>query len=1327
MSELTVASYLGLLLEDPYDAQIVEGLRALLHKATPSGGNDPLRLLEAARGGHERRGEFLAASWLMEIESELVVDDPEFQKVLLKELGRVRREELMDEQGALLAYEKLGGMDSDDPEVVQAVDQIQQIEEKWSEIARRFIEEGRDAADPRLKTSLLTRAASLMWQYGGDESVAETDAIFDEALAADPSHVCTARQYAVSLRARGKWEDLASVFVRSAKAARTREDKASAWLQAARVLRRSVGDAEGAAEAYRKVLAFSPTDEEALGALVQHFTELQAWDDLAAMYESALRSRQKLDAEKGMLLQLAMVHWRFREDPEAAEPFFARLRKIDAAHPGMLEFYRERIGSDDSEGRLLIVLGDALRTSTNPEQQLVLARELGHRAQKADRPERALEAWKLVERLAPEDLDARVALQQLYQSGGKWNALSESIRGEIEAMSPDATEEKLRRFRDLVPIYRDALQLDSMLVQVYGEILGLSPYDTEALTALSELYESAGRWNDLIHVLERQAEIAAEPEDKVALYLRVARLWIERFGNLNQATEPLERVIRLRPDHVEALAQLKDIYTKKRKWEALFGLLGREAELAPDLRTRLGKKIEMAELCTERLHQNAVAIRIWKEILAESEETSQALQALEILAEREKDWETLATVLQSRVEAAASDDDRLDQLQRLGVIFMERLHRPVDAISVWERVLKLDSGNTRVRRMLKDAYVAARDWASLETLYGEVDDWSGLTEVIGQAAERAEDPESIVDLSLRAAKLCGERIEDPHRAARYCERALAADPSSLEAAKGLLPIYEADRKWPRYATMLEIIEAGSGSDEGLDVRLERLASLQSVYLHRLRNPEASLGWATRAYLLAPSEPAVVAGLEESAEAVGAYADLVALFRARLDNASVGDAERVDLQRRIAAIAGERLGESQESIRQLEAILELEPDDAEATAVLDRLYRAERRFGDLRSLYERRLRNVADDAEEWVLLNEVAQIEEEQLGDLPAAAERHWRILGNNPHDVDALCAVERLSQQLKQWDRLDAALERRLQSKVGDEDRLSIYLQLADLRRIYLEAPQGALECYRNALALDGRSEVAVSGLEALSAERGSCGAEAIDLLESAYAKRGQFDKLASLLQKRLEHTADAEERHALQLRLADLAASELGDATGAYGALESVFLDRPNDLDLLDRLGGLAEAAGQYEAFAKALALVLEAGDVDGEVELVLCRRAAELHDVSLGVPEDATRFHARVLELEPYDTVAFSSLKQLYTKHERWDDLRALYQRRIEVTTNAGSKLDLLLQLCFLFEEILDEPKQSSSTPHTRRRGAPCSACTVASSNGPSSPSCSSVISTR
>ncbi len=1301
MPNLTVANFLGMLLEDPYDSKLVQELRQLLD-GEPANKNaeEPLRLIEAARGGHERRGEFLAASWLMEIESELIADDPEFRKILLKELGRIRRDELMDDRGARQVYERLGGLQSEDAEVAHAVEQIAQAEEKWNQIAERFVDEARDASDPGLKTSLLTRAASLIWQYGAEEDQERADTIFDEAIAADPSHLRTARQYALSLRLRERWEDVVSVFVLAAKAARTVEEKAGAWTQAARVLRQCLDDVDRAAAAYLEVLSLTPSDEEALGALAQYYTDEESWDDLAEIYEGALRSRQELESEMGMLLQLAMVHWRYRDDPDAAEPYFARLRKIDAAHPGVLEFYRASIGADDSEGRLLTVIGDALRTETDADRKLELARELGHRAASADRPERALEAWKLVERLSPGDAEARTALQNLYEHGGKWNALSESIRGEIEALPVDATDDKLERLRDLIPIYRDALHLDSMLIQVYVEILNLAPRDTHALDALAALYESADRWNELIQVLDRQADTVTEPDAKIGLYFRVADLWTERFGNWNQAVQPLEKVIALDPTHTDAIARLKEIYTKKRKWPALFNLLGKEAALAEDTAARLDKKVEMAELAASRLHNHAVAIGLWKEVLEEAPERPGALDALERLAEREKDWETLATVLRARLETEATPADELDLLQRLGVILHERLLQSDEAVQVWERLLGRDPENTRVRRTLRDAYLELGAWDSLEALYASAEDWTGLADVLSQAADKAPTRETTIELSLRAADVYAERMAEPERAQRNLERVLRADPDHVQAATALCPIYAAEQQWPRYAQMLEIVEAGTADEAEPAERLDRLMTLHRVALDRLRDPAVSFRWASRAFRLFAAEAGVLAGLEESADAAGKHEEFVELLRTRLDHPDVDEAERIRVQRRIATVAGERLGQSEESIRQLESVLERQPDDAEAMAILDRLYRAQKRFGDLRGLYERRLGAASDDAERWVLLNEVAQVEEEQLGDLPAAAARHWQILDSNPHDADALRAVERLSKQLKQWDRLDAALEKRLGFDMSDEDRLAVNLQLADLRRLHLEDLSGALECYRDAFGLDAKNRVALCGVEAIAGAGGKFFEPTAGLLEPAYIKLGEFRKLASLLEQRLTRTEDEGDLKALRLRLAELAATELGDAAGAYAALESAFIDNPTDLELLDRLSGVAEAAGTHEGFAKTLVLVFEAGDLDAETELAIARYASELYDSALGRPEEAERFHRRVLADNPRDAAAFGALKQLYTKHDCWDDLRALYQERIESTIDAGAKLDLLLQLCFLFEEILDEPEHAILELRASRR---------------------------
>ena len=85
---------------DPADAPEGPGPDAL-----PGSEADlPLRLPEAARHEHEKRAELDAVARLIELELLLTADDRSFQVTLLKELGRLRRDELMDDAGARSAF-----------------------------------------------------------------------------------------------------------------------------------------------------------------------------------------------------------------------------------------------------------------------------------------------------------------------------------------------------------------------------------------------------------------------------------------------------------------------------------------------------------------------------------------------------------------------------------------------------------------------------------------------------------------------------------------------------------------------------------------------------------------------------------------------------------------------------------------------------------------------------------------------------------------------------------------------------------------------------------------------------------------------------------------------------------------------------------------------------------------------------------------------------------------------------------------------------------------------------------------------------------------------
>ena len=136
---------------------------------------------------------------------------------------------------------------------------------------------------------------------------------------------------------------------------------------------------------------------------------------------------------------------------------------------------------------------------------------------------------------------------------------------------------------------------------------------------------------------------------------------IIRNRNANNAAKPLEQILAIEPTNAEAIRELKDLYSKRRAWRPLFDVSRREAErLTGD--ARRDSLVELAKLAAEKLGANADAIGLWREALAIDPRTPGALDALEKLTEREKDYAGLADVLERRADA-----ERLDRGVQIGL------------------------------------------------------------------------------------------------------------------------------------------------------------------------------------------------------------------------------------------------------------------------------------------------------------------------------------------------------------------------------------------------------------------------------------------------------------------------------------------------------------------------------------------------------------------------------------------------------------------------------------------------------------------------------------
>jgi tetratricopeptide (TPR) repeat protein len=1286
--KLKLSNYLGILRDDPEDDGAYQALKSLAAQRDPARlGEQPVRLLEAARQAHEAKAELSAVAKLIEIEALLVDDDPAFAARLWKELGRLRSEELLDPEGARAAYDKAFEISPDDAEVDEAVKRLAQSERSWRKFAKRFVEEAESASDLSLKVSLLVRAGALVWQYkkkGRDE---ETDELFKQALAVDPSNRRAILLYEHTLVERKRWEPLAELLLAASEAARDKADQVNFHTRAGRVFAQRLRDDQRAAACYERVLDLDHGNAEAMSFLSEHYGKQQRWDDLVAMYEQALSVRQKLEVEQGILLQIGMVHWRMRQKPADAEPYFARLRKLSAGNLAVLDFYREYHAGQERVEQWMAVLADAQRVASDDASKLDLALQIARAAQShPPLKERAIEAWKLVQRLEPGNREALTELKALYLRAEKWNALTDVIKAEVDSTPDDQVQKKVALLRELLGIYRDRLHMDGMVVATLGRIVKLTPGDREALTELATKYEAASRYNDLINVLTERADALTDKGEKVEGYLRVARLWIERFANYSQATGPLEKVLQIDAVNREALSQLKEIYEKKRAWKQLFEVLRKEKAVASDPAVRLANTIEMAKLAADRLQGYAEAIGLWKEALALDPAAPGATDALEKLSEGEKDYTTLVEVLETELKQAKGAEAQIRILQKLALLHGERLNQPEQAMRCWRRILEIEPKHGRALRAVRDSLLKARDWDGLETLYAGVRDFEGLVDVFSHEADNSDDPKLKTDLSFRTARVFEERMGDATRAVRSYERVLSVDARNPRAAAALAKIYEQDGKWTRLRAMLDVLlQAARDPKE----HLELLGRLRQLCLGQLRDGEAAFGYAAQAYRLAPESEEVRAALEAAAEAALAWDRVLQLYLARAESAP--EEEAIALRRRCAALGIERLSQPQISVEQLRQVLTARPKDSEVMATLERLFRAEQRTKDLHSLLLHRLKNVDDAAVRWETLKELAQLEEHELNDPNAAAE-HYRAMSEiEPEDRDVLMARDRLALAAERWDELAEVLEWRRESEKDNASLIELGARLGTLQLERLKKPESALEAFEQVLTLDKLHAPSVTALEKIAEQEPKLAPRVGRLLEGVYEQSGRYDKLLKVLSQRLESEKDEAETRRLRLRLAEISGSKLGDAVGAYGSLEAAFFEKPSDRELWDRLAELAEKASQQRALAAAYARALETPGVSDDDRLELATRAAALYDDVLGQPEEAEPFHVRVLRADPLNDVSFIALKELYTSNERWDELQALYRKRIADTLDGESKLDLLLQLCFVFEEILDRPEQA------------------------------------
>src|SRR5690606_39140819 len=182
--------------------------------------------------------------------------------------------------------------------------------------------------------------------------------LLERSVRLDPTNVAAAKLLEVVYTRQRKWEEAARVLERVADRGPEADVRVAAGVRLARIYLYKLDDEERAARAYDRVLIDAPGQLDALDYVTTFFSQNERWDALVRVYERPLEASNVADQDKlGEMLQIAMLHWKKRQSLPDAEVWLERIRKIDPANDGVLDFYREyKKALDDDAGLAQIIV-----------------------------------------------------------------------------------------------------------------------------------------------------------------------------------------------------------------------------------------------------------------------------------------------------------------------------------------------------------------------------------------------------------------------------------------------------------------------------------------------------------------------------------------------------------------------------------------------------------------------------------------------------------------------------------------------------------------------------------------------------------------------------------------------------------------------------------------------------------------------------------------------------------------------------------------------------------------------------------------------------------
>jgi len=966
----------------------------------------------------------------------------------------------------------------------------------------------------------LARAARLYEAASRHERAEE---VYEKLVELDPNDRSAAQALVRVKKTLGKYEELIESLLEQSESSESSSERAEHWAQIGQLYENELKDKEQALVAYAQAFCEDPLNESHAVALERLAGQrYPAWEDVLGRAIAALETDLGTAERHALLFHMGRWYTEKVMRPDLALPWLTQLVAAEPNHdPALLllaQIYK-KAQQWAEYGQVLLRRADVAAPNLARDLRVEAAEVL---AARLNNSVAARELYSAVLEEDPGHEKASTGLVGLLEAAGDAGAALLVRQTRAKTLRGDERHQLLCEVAEGYDVDLDKLDAAE---KTYREVLSESPHFVDALRGLDRVLTRAGRYRELLDVLRAQIDLAVTARQKITLYERIAGVYDEEFLDHERASEALQSILGLDPEHQDAGRELARHFRALERYEALAEHYQRHTQSGPTER-QIETGMQLGRVLSENLKQPDRALAAYERVLALDPSHAGALDALATLRAVVGDAQSAIDAIDALSDKATTAQAKAD-LEVRAALVLEARGDSAGALRRYRLAAELLPEDLSARRRLVKKHVEYGSYAAaVELLEAEI-------QVAKNERERAK---LAGDMSL----ICHKFLHDGARAVATAQLALHIDPSNGDALRVLGYTAHAEKRYVEAAKRFEPVlgqlemlgneeareiaflyvdslSRSGAADKALNqvgglmkwfeddahalLRIAEIAAEHGSAEQTLWLCEVLLG-GMRAMLSPKEESEAELRNGEALSKLGRYAEARSSLQHahELDKAASGPLralgrvyaaegltqEQMDvLYRELSRSEGERkveillemgdvaagkLGDSEYAAKSYLLALSERPNDRAILTKLMQLYGAEKDWPQLIQVITRLAEVVDEPKHKAKYLHTASMIASRELADLQLASDLLARALEHDPDRVPAIDEALSMYQRLKNYDGVKRILKLRIASaqRSGDKERLLESLgELAEVYQRFLGRRDQAVAVYESALEVD--------------------------------------------------------------------------------------------------------------------------------------------------------------------------------------------------------------------------------------------------------------------